>query len=347
MKESQKDQIELKLVCDTREQLVKQGYEYKKIYDHDTDAALKSFLSNYDKEKYKIEYLGGVQNLIDLLKSDDKYLYGSKVINLSAGLVESSRRQQVPVILELLGVKFSGSPITAIALAENKYFTSLAVSNIGFNTPDNFFLNTLYTKKYPSYIDETLKKIERKNRFPYIVKGNREDSSVGLNQSNICSTISDIKKTICIMQKEFEIDEFLIEEYISGYEVSHYIIGNINNIKVSEIFSIGYNGVYCFQHPFIFGNEEKKGKNRTRILIEEISDLANLADNIEKTSLKIMENICVYDFLRIDYRVNDGKLYFIELNVAPAISESNEIGFIARFEVKSTHTTLIISLNHF
>ncbi len=76
--------------------------------------------------------------------------------------MESSRRQQVPVILDLLGVKFSGSPITAIALAENKYFTSLAVSAMGFDTPDNFFLNTLYTKKYSSYIDDTLKKIEKK-----------------------------------------------------------------------------------------------------------------------------------------------------------------------------------------
>ncbi len=174
----------------------------------------------------------------------------------------------------------------------------------------------------------------RKNRFPYIVKGNREDSSIGLNQNNICSTISDIKKTIRIMQKEFKINEFLIEEYTFGYEISHYIIGDINNIKVSEIFSIAYNGVYCFQQPFIFGYEEKKGKNRTRILIKEISDLKNSADSIEKTSLKIMENICAYDFLRIDYRVNNGKLYFIELNVAPAISESSELGFIGKVRGK-------------
>lgn len=122
--------------------------------------------------------------------------------------------------------------------------------------------------------------------------------------------------------------EAIIEEYVSGTDLTNYIIGNPNNYSINDVIvSELYN-----KSPFaVYGVDEKFNKLRSLYFNEEYLpyDVLNI---IKATSIKIFNFLGVRDICRIDYRYDYTKnnLYFLEVNSAPRFSSTSEIGFIAQ-----------------
>lgn len=123
-------------------------------------------------------------------------------------------------------------------------------------------------------------------------------------------------------------DEIIIEEYITGIDVTNYLIGNFNNYPINDIVITELNNPSPFA---VYGAEEKYNKLRSLYINDEKLE-QHICQHIKNTSIQIAQIVGANDICRIDYRYNydTQKYYFIEINSAPRFSSTSEIGFIAQ-----------------
>lgn len=55
-----------------------------------------------------------------------------------------------------------------------------------------------------------------------------------------------------------------------------------------------------------------------------------LVNRLEAISKTIFNELGLRDYARIDYRIKDGQIYFLEINALPIFSKTSEIGAISQ-----------------
>lgn len=310
--------MEIKLICDIRENFEKHMIDDKMNFsDHPPKENIIEIQSMIRECGYECSIFGGIPELIEANKHQQKvddYIF----LNLTDGLAMKSGRIQAPVLLELLGAFYSGADPFQAALINNKYYTELAVKKLNILVPNSILL----------HFNSTLNKDRiRKIGFPIIIKPNSEGSSIGITQKNICYDIDTAYELILKMQKDF--DEILIEKFISGYEVTNFIIGNQGNYLINIPVLEEFHGNILHTKE-VMAIEDKAYRTRTFHLCDNIIG-EKVTEQIKRTSQLIKESLKVNDILRIDYRVTEsGDIYFLEANTVPRICSKNEAGFICK-----------------
>lgn len=300
------------IIADTREQFKNESSVSSRPYnDHCSNESINFIMDQLRKMGYDVEVFGGVEKLIEACyqkKSFSETLF----LNFSDGLNQHSRKAQSAILLELLGVPYTGSDSLAMLMAGNKAYAKKMVSSL-INVPHDI----LVFKN--EFIFQPL-------NFPVVLKPNREGSSLGITQKNICANIQEINEQLPNLLSRFQ--EVLIEEYIPGYEITCFIIGNRGDYYLTEPILCEYNGIQYFDN-FVFGLEEKSNRQRKEYLACNI--LNNLqVENIRHAAQTAFEALNMHDFARVDFRLQkDGQLFFIEINGNAVISKTSEIGVIS------------------
>ena len=288
----------------------------KSYNDHPSKTSLSLATELISSLGYHVEYFGGIKDLIDAYQQKISFPPYTLFINFSDGLEQPSRKGQSAMLLELLNVPFAGSDACSRLIAGNKQFAKEILRNINVYSPKGILIHKT----------EDLEKVSSLS-YPLMIKPNREGSSIGITQKNYIKTPEDLKNITKLLLEEF--NELLVEEYISGYEVTNFLIGNPHRFILNDIILNGYNNQFYFT-DFIFGINEKSGGKRNQITPESILPPETIR-TIHNTSEAIFEHLGMRDFTRIDYRLTkEGKLYFIELNGNPAISQTSELGTLSR-----------------
>lgn len=90
--------------------------------------------------------------------------------------------------------------------------------------------------------------------LPVIVKPNSEGSSLGIDEHSLCFSYEDAKaKSISLLNQYKPI---LVEEYIQGYEITVWIIGNKGNYELVQPLIISANGNYYFESRIFTINDK-------------------------------------------------------------------------------------------
>ena len=305
------------MVADFRHNMQNYLVNNEVIYnDHLTSDNTKDIIKSICSLGYDCEYFGGISELISAI-NDGQQFPKTYFLNFTDGLEQSYSRVQAPVLMELLDVLYSGSSTFPAALMNNKQHTKLAVHDININIPLSIAIKNIANLN---------RRKLREFQYPLFIKPNCEGSSIGISNNNICFTYSDVENKAFKLLKDF--DEILIEEYISGQDVTDFIIGNqgsyiINDVVLSELHTAGEYVVY--------GIEEKRAKKRDLYWnTEKLPTL--LVDEIKAISIKVFECLGASDIIRIDYRIQKetNKIYFIEANSMPRFSRTSEVGFICQ-----------------
>ncbi|ANY69997.1 hypothetical protein BBD42_28470 [Paenibacillus sp. BIHB 4019] len=308
--------FQIELVCDFRESFPSKFVDCVEVFnDHPKKDSVLEILDAINEIGYPCNIFGGVPELLKASQNNNRY--EDKIfINLSDGLNQSYSRVQVPMLCEILKVKYSGSPPFVAALMNNKHYSKLALNDLNVLIPAGLLIN-----KHTQLKTELFNRL----KFPIIVKPNTEGSSLGITLKSVCDTIEEAHLQIENLLAEFE--EILIEEYIAGYDVTNLVIGNKDDIKLNEVIVIQtHQGLINYRE--VFGIYEKANKLSTRLIGEEVFSSEQIT-KIQLTSEKIAAHIGARDICRIDYRVtNSGDIYFLEINSVPRISTSSEVGFI-------------------
>lgn len=301
------------IVADTREQFDNESHSAVHPYnDHPSAESINYLAKELQKNGYNVEIFGGVEKLIEACNQQTQFQQ-TLFLNFSDGLIQKNRKAQSAILLEYLGVPFTGSDALSMLMAGNKAYAKKIVSSC-LNIPHDMLVFQNDAIPLPP-------------KFPVVIKPNREGSSLGISQKNICANSTELHDQLPTLLSKYH--EAIVEEYIPGYEITCFIIGNSNNFYLIEPIICEYNGVQYFDN-FVFGLEEKANHLRKEVLARNILDKVQI-EKICQAAKFAFEALNMRDFARVDFRLQkNGQLFFIEINGNPVISKTSEIGIISR-----------------
>ncbi len=201
---------------------------------------------------------------------------------------------------DMIGIPYTSCGVVQSALTFSKSLTVAALSKYGVNTAQS----TVVSKKDKVTSDEIISKVP----LPVFVKPNEGGSSIGATK------VKHKEGLIPAVEKAFEEgEEVIIEEFIEGTEITCGVIrykGKIKALAITEIVS---------QSEFFDFDAKYKDKTTqeitpARIPISTEAECKNLSEFIYKT-------LGCRGMIRIDYIVKKGKLYLLEVNTIPGLTE--------------------------
>jgi D-alanine-D-alanine ligase len=226
-------------------------------------------------------------------------------------------------LLELRGIKYTGSSILASAIAMDKIYSKIMFRHFGVLTPNWIDLEN------GSY-DLTTIKTEIKNQifYPCIVKPNDSGSTIGLSK---CKDESEIESAIIEAFKYSS--KILIEEFIPGRELTVAVIDN-KTYPVLEI--IPHSGFYDYESKYTPGMTDY-------IVPADISD--ELSEHLQKQALLAFKALGCKTYSRVDFRVNEKKeAYVLEVNNLPGMTSTSLVPKMAKCEGLSFNELIDIIL---
>jgi D-alanine-D-alanine ligase len=202
-------------------------------------------------------------------------------------------------LLELRGLKYTGSKVLASALAMDKEMSKVIFRQAGVQTPDWFSVK--YRNFEPSLIADEIK---QKFGFPCIIKANDQGSTVGLK---FVKDESEVEEGILIAQKYSA--KALIEKYIPGRELTVAVLIN-ETLPVLEI--VPKSGLYDYKSKYTSGMSEY-------IVPADIPK--DVAAKAQKQALTAFHSLGCEGYARVDFRLdNDNELYCLEVNTLPGMT---------------------------
>lgn len=301
------------IVANTREEFENESITSRHSYnDHPSTKSINYITSELICAGFNADFFGGTEKLIEACYHQRKF-QNTLFLNFSDGMGQISRKAQSAILLELLGVPYAGSDPLSRLMAGNKAYAKRIVSE-KIDVPQSI---TQYTQSpFPTGI-----------RYPVVIKPNREGSSIGITQESHCANERELKERLPRLTARFP--EVLVEEYIPGYEITCFIIGNKGSYYLTEPIICEYEGVQYFEN-FVFGLEEKASRVRKEHLARNILNSSQI-EMICHSAQTAFEMLNMHDFARADFRLRkDNRLFFIELNGNAVISETSEVGVISR-----------------
>jgi D-alanine-D-alanine ligase len=231
------------------------------------------------------------------------------VFNIAEGLHGASREAQIPAMLDLLGIPYTGSDPLALGLCLDKRRTKEILAHYGIATPQ-FAVVT------------SLGEIPNRLRYPLMVKPTLEGSSKGVTDKALVENRQEL-----VRQLEWVLNSYhqpaLIEEFLPGREFTAALLGNGSDLTVLPIVEInfdtlpaGVKPIYSYEAKWLWDQEEDPLQIFT--CPAKLEPLLRL--QIEELCKSAFHALGCRDWCRIDVRLDaQGRPHVIELNPLPGI----------------------------
>ncbi len=311
--------------CDLKEALLlKQDGPDDALEEYDSPATVKSISSALEAKGHQVVMLGGGSEFLDNIRREKVDI----VFNIAEGRGSyRSREAQVPSILEMLDIPYTGSDPQCLAVCLDKPVTKKLVVADGISTPKWLTINNkeeLYQVSWGRF------------PFPAIIKPAYEGSSKGIRLTSLAYSAQQAQEEVCRILECYR-QMVMVEEFIAGDEVTVGIIGN----SPPEITCIMRVLPKRKVEHFVYSVEVK----RDYLNLVDYECPARLGekvmDKIADSSLKVFKTLGCRDFARVDFRVSpEGKPYFLEINPLPGLGSYSDL-IIMALKMGWTHEALI------
>jgi D-alanine-D-alanine ligase len=226
------------------------------------------------------------------------------VFNIAEGRRGRDREAQVPGLLDLLGIPYTGSSPLALALTLDKGRAKRVVRDEGVKTAD-FFLMARGDEPLPSWV-----------RFPLIVKPVAEGSSKGVLRTSVVQDESELRSVARRVIEKYG-HEALVERFLPGREFTVALLGEQGELALPpmEIVFTSNRGpqVYTFEHKLQF-HEAIRYEVPARVE-------AALQGELLRVARASFRALGCRDVARIDLRLDErGEVNFIECNPLPGLT---------------------------
>ena len=312
------------LAYDLKEAITAQTHHDDAFEEYDSSETVELISAALEAKGHSVVMLGGGKEFIDNIWREKVDI----VFNIAEGRGNyRSREAQVPSILEMLDIPYSGSDPQCLAICLDKPVTKKLVMADGITTPKWL---TIANK------EELCQTFWDGFPLPAIIKPAYEGSSKGIRLDSIVNAPEQATGTVSKLLAYYR-QPVMLEEFIDGDEVTVGIIGN-SPLKIL--------GIMCIlpkrkDEHFIYSLEVKRDyQNRVdyecpALLRKKV--LNKLADS----SLKVFKVLGCRDFARLDFRISSkGVPYFIEVNPLPGLSTDSDL-VIMGSKLGWTHNELI------
>ncbi len=228
------------------------------------------------------------------------------VFNIAEGFRGRNRESQVPALLELLDIPYTGSDPTTLALALDKALAKKVVRAVGVDTPAFQLMSTGRER-----LDKQF------TRWPLMVKPVAEGSSKGVIAKSVCHSEGELREVVRAMVERYQ-QPALVEEFVGGREFTVGLLGE-RRPKVLPPMEIVFTDK-SDKTP-IYRFEDKLEANE-RIRYEVPAKLEpGQAERLRTAARQAFMALGCRDVARIDFRMNEeGRIYFLECNPLPGLT---------------------------
>lgn len=181
--------------------------------DLDSESTIEALLAAIRAGGHTCVFHEGNADLYDQLRVDRPDI----CFNICEGYYGDGREAQVPALLEMLQLPYTGSRVLTLALALDKPLTKRVL-----------MWHDLPTPAFQSFeaADEPL---DNDMAFPLFVKPSREGTGMGVSVKSIVHTEPELRE-----QLDFIINRYrqtaLVERFIAGRELTVGLVGNISGV---------------------------------------------------------------------------------------------------------------------
>lgn len=236
---------------------------------------------------------------------------------------KSALESNVAALLNLMGLRYTGSSPSGLLLAGDKILTKKVLAFHRIRTPR-------FATVYRGALDwaEDL-------HFPVIVKPPQEDASVGLTSGSVVRSLKELLERMDALQAEFE-QPVLVEEFIEGREFYVGVLGN-TRAQALPVIELDFS-TFPADRPRIASWEAKWGdddgggaefEGTKSIFPENLSE--ELTEALHTAAVDAFHALRLRDYGRIDLRVNDrGEVFVIEANPNCYLEQESEFARAAR-----------------
>jgi len=250
-----------------------------------------------------------IENLVWALKSYKPDV----VINLCEGAFgDSHLEMNIPCLLELLRMPYTGSPPLTLGICQNKGLAKDILKSNGMMTPRYQVLNCF---------DEWKGEID----YPLFVKPVKEDASLGITKESFVRNEVELGNRVKYVVERYE-QPALVEEYVDGRELNVAIFGNEKPevLPISEIiFDLSEDKPKIVDYLAKWVEESEEYKKTRPVCPAILEPPVKL--KVEITALNAYKALGCRDYARVDIRLRDEVPYILELNPNPDISPN--VGF--------------------
>jgi D-alanine-D-alanine ligase len=227
------------------------------------------------------------------------------VFNIAEGFKGRSRESQVPALLELLDIPYTGSDPAALSVSMDKALAKRMVRTHGIATPDYLVLHT------------GKERLPKELSFPLLVKPVAEGTSKGVTKKSVVRDETEMRDVARDMIAKYR-QPALVEEYITGREFTVGLLGErrprvLPPMEIVFLDASDPTPIYSF---------EMKQDWHASIRYEVPAKLADRElDRLEKAARECFAALGCRDVARLDFRMApDGRVYFIECNPLPGLA---------------------------
>lgn len=261
-------------------------------------AAIRGAIESYGHEVVELEATPELPALIGASGID-------VVFNLAEGLHGRNREAQVPAILEMLDIPYTGSDTATMAIALDKALAKRLVAQAGIATAP-FLVMVTGAEPLPAGF-----------RFPAIVKPVAEGSSKGVMKTSVVEDEAQLRSLVGSIVGKYR-QGALVEAYLPGREFTVALLGETDPRMLPPMEIVFTNPeskrpVYAFDHKLDWSTEVRYDRpaNVDPELLKEL-------ERVAKGSFAALG---CRDLARVDLRIDsEGRVNFIEVNPLPGLS---------------------------
>ncbi len=250
---------------------------------------------------------------VEVIEADENAYHKLKrgnfdfAFNIAEGVRGEAREAQIPAMLEMLGIPYSGSGVTTLAITLDKRRTKEVLMANGIRTPRFQLLSRA-------------EDLRSDLQFPLFLKPNGEGSSRGITARSLVSSKEELEEVVTEMVAKYS-QPVLVEEYLTGREFTVGLLGNLP--EVLPIVEVGFEGLPenapkfdCYEVKWIYDSLDA-GYDTTTCPANLDDDLRS---RIEKAATRTFEALEVRDLCRLDLRLdNQGEPSVFDVNALPGL----------------------------
>ncbi len=260
--------------------------------DLDDPRTVRAVVQALRKKGHEVRYIAPRLSIIRRLM-----IYQPDIcFNFCEGHFGVSREAQIPAVLDMLRLPYTGSGVLGMSLSHNKFMAKKVFRWVGLPTADFVVVEN----------PDEIPPIEME--YPLFVKPTHEGTSIGIDENALVRDYDSLVKQVKWVWNEVK-TPILIEKYIEGREFTVSVMGD-RVLPIIEICSpTGY-----YSH----GQKEDEHSPVYRVCPAELSP--EKQTEIEQTALAAMKALDVVDFCRMDVRMDSQQnIYILEVNPLPLL----------------------------
>ncbi len=286
------------MTYDLRTEHLAQGLSVEQAAEFDSEETIAAIEQAIAELGHVPVRIGSGKSLCRRLAAGERW---ELVFNIAEGLHGRSREAQVPCLLELYDIAYTGSDPLVCAVTLDKAVAKKLVAQGGVRTPAYHLI------RGPEDLNSD------HLAFPLFVKPNAEGTGKGISPRSHVSSVSELRSLAAELLADY--DSLLVEEFLCGREFTVGIVGTGCGARVIgtmelEVIEKQFNGIYSLETKELCESLVRYSALREPAMKKATEDLALRAYNALECR----------DFGRVDIRLDAaGQPHFLEVNPLPGL----------------------------